>query len=120
MKRLHDSKMLKKLVNHVLDNPDKRKIKSVLADGAHDTNRNFRYLEDKKIIPGIKIRRNSIVSPSNNRLRNKESRLQTKDLLKWKKKKKVRTERDGLLKRRFHLSKECLVSIPQPPGFKTW
>ena len=86
--KVHDSKMLKKLVNHVLDNPDKRKIKSVLADGAHDANRNFRYLEDKKIIPGIKIRRNSIVSPKNNKLRNKESRLQPKNLLKWKKKRK--------------------------------
>jgi hypothetical protein len=86
--KVHDSKMLKKLVNHVLGNHDKRKIKSVLADGAHDINRNFRYLENKKIIPGIKIRSNSIVSPKNNRLRNRESRLQTKDLLKWKKKRK--------------------------------
>ena len=59
--KIHDSKMLKKRVNHVLDNHDKKKIKSVLADGAHDTNRNFRYLEDKKIIPAIKVRSNSIV-----------------------------------------------------------
>ena len=48
--KIHDSKILRKLVRHVLDNYDKKKIKSVLADGAHDTNRNFRYLEDKKII----------------------------------------------------------------------
>jgi flagellar motor component MotA len=32
--KAHDSKMLKKLVNNVLDNQDKKKIKSVLADGA--------------------------------------------------------------------------------------
>ena len=80
--------MLKKLVNHVLDTHHKKKIKSVLADGAHDTNMNFRYLEVKKIIPSIKIRSNSIVSPKNNRLRNKESKLRTKNLLKWKKKRK--------------------------------
>ena len=47
--KLHDGKMLKKLVNHVLDySNDKKKIKSILAaDGAHDTNTNFRYLEEK-------------------------------------------------------------------------
>ena len=46
------------------------------------------YLEDKKINPGIKVRRNSIVSPKNNRLRNNEVKLQAKDLLKWKTKRK--------------------------------
>jgi hypothetical protein len=45
-------------------------------------------LEDKRIIPGIKVRKNSIVSSRNNKLRNREVRLQTKDLLKWKKKRK--------------------------------
>jgi len=36
--KVHDSKMLKKMINQVLDNSDdenKIKIKSVLADGAH-------------------------------------------------------------------------------------
>ena len=32
--KVHDGRILKKLVNHVLDNRDKKKIKSVLADGA--------------------------------------------------------------------------------------
>jgi IS5 family transposase len=88
--KVHDSKMLKKLLNNVLDNQDKKKIKSVLADGAYDSNTNFKYLEDKKVIPVIKVRRNSIVSIRNNRLRNKEVRLQTieDDRLKWKKKRK--------------------------------
>ena len=83
--------MLKKMINQVLDNSDdenKIKIKSVLADGAHDTNRNFQYLEDKRIIPGIKVRKNSIVSSRNNKLRNKEAISQSEDLLKWKKKRK--------------------------------
>ena len=86
--KVHDGKILKKLVNYVLDNQDKKKIKSVLADGAYDSNTNFKYLQEKKITPAIKVRRNSIVSPKNSRLRNKEARLQTNDLLKWKKKRK--------------------------------
>jgi hypothetical protein len=38
--------------------------------------------------PGIKVRKNSVISIINNRLRNREVRLQTKDLLKWKMKRK--------------------------------
>jgi len=64
--KVHDGKMLKKLVNHVLDNsskPNTTKIKSILADdGAYDSNNNFRYLEDKKIMSGIKVRKNSCFS----------------------------------------------------------
>lgn len=89
--KVHDGRMLRKLVNHVLDSssePNTIRIKSVLADGAYDSNTNFRYLEQKGIIPGIKVRKNSIVSPRNNMLRNKEVIRQTKDLLKWKRKRK--------------------------------
>jgi hypothetical protein len=43
-------------VNHVLDNTD-TKIESVLADGAHDTDKNFQFLEQKGITPGIKVRK---------------------------------------------------------------
>jgi len=89
--KVHDGKILKKLVNNVLDNssqPNTTKIKSVLSDGAYDSNNNFQYLENKKIVPGIKVRSNSIVSPKNNKLRNKEVGLQREDLLKWKKKRK--------------------------------
>jgi hypothetical protein len=65
------------------------KIKSALGDGAYDSNANFRYLQEKGITPSIKIRKNSIVSPKNNTLRNEEVIQQTKDnLLKWKKKKR--------------------------------
>lgn len=85
--KVHDGKMLRKLVNHVLNDPD-TKIESVLADGAYDSNTNFQYLQEKKIKSGIKVRKNSIISPKNNRLRNREVRLQIKDLLKWKKKRK--------------------------------
>jgi len=80
--------MLNRLVSSVLDNRDKKDIKSILADGACDSNNNFQYLENKKIKPGIKIRKNSIVSNRNNRLRNKEVPLQKQDLLKWKNRRK--------------------------------
>ncbi len=122
---VHDGKMLKKLVNRVLDDHNEPntaiKIKSVLADGAYDSNANFRYLEERKVKPGIKVRGNSVVSNRNNRLRNKEVRLQTEgDLLKWKKKRKESMDTDGWLKQPFHQSKECMENIHQPPGFKTW
>ncbi len=89
--KVHDGRMLKKLVSNVSDSrePNTVKIKSVLADGAYDSNANFQYLEDKKITPGIKVRKNSIISIRNNRLRNREVIIQSKDdLLKWKKKRK--------------------------------
>jgi hypothetical protein len=89
--KIHDSNMLKTLIDQVSNrSSDKKKnktirIKSVLDDGAYDTNRNFRYLEEKGVKPGIKVRKNSIISSKNNRLRNKEVMLlQTNDLLKWK------------------------------------
>jgi transposase len=88
--KVHDgsSRILKKLVNDVLDNQGIM-IESVLADGAHDTNTNFQFLEQKGITSGIKVRKNSIICIRNNSLRNREVRLQTKDdLLKWKAKRK--------------------------------
>jgi hypothetical protein len=94
--KVHDNRMLKKLVNHVLDSSSGsseqplnmiRRI-SASADGAYDSNSNFRYLEEKGIKPGIRVRKNSIISSRNNRLRNNEVRVQSKSLLKWKKKRK--------------------------------
>lgn len=99
--KVHDGKVLKKLVNHVLDGSTTTTtrgsnkiiitIKSALGDGAYDYNANFRYLQEKRITPGIKIRKNSVISSKNNGLRNKEVIQQTKgNLLKWKKKRKYR------------------------------
>ena len=96
--KVHDSKMLKKLVNHVLKTvpDDKNKVKNlklVLADGAHDTNTNFGYLEKNGITPGIKVRKNSIISPKNNKLRNREvSKVTNKGFVEMEKEKKVWTE----------------------------
>jgi len=42
-------------------------------DGPYDSNNNFKYLYEKKILPGIKIKKNSITSTKKNtNTRNKE------------------------------------------------
>jgi len=55
---------MKALVEHIFErnNNDNKnyKIKTVLADGAYDSNKNFKYLQKKRILPGIKVRKNSI------------------------------------------------------------
>jgi transposase len=88
--RVHDGKVMDKLIEHVLKNSNKGsaiKIKSVLADGAYDSNENFKCLEENKNQPGIKVRKNSIISSKNAGSRNKEVRSQ-KDFPRWKKKRK--------------------------------
>ena len=57
--KVHDGKVMRKLVKHVLNNHDEEKvrIKSVLSDGAYDSNENFRFLNDKRIKPAIKVRK---------------------------------------------------------------
>lgn len=57
------------------------KVKLVLADGAYDSNENCRFLNDKIIRLVIKVKRNSIISSKSNKMRNREVRHQTKDLL---------------------------------------
>jgi hypothetical protein len=82
------------LDNQVLDsyssNGESRtvKIKSVLADGVYDSTAKLKYLLEKMIKPSIKVKKNSFISIRNNRVRNKEARLQSKDYLNWKMKRK--------------------------------
>ena len=88
--KVHDGKEMKALVERILERNNNKnyKIKTVLADGAYDSNKNFKYLNEKRIQPCIKVRKNSIISCKNNKLRNREVKLQTRDLLKWKMKRK--------------------------------
>lgn len=86
--KVHDSKVMKNLVEGVLNNNHNIKIKSFMGDGAYDSNENFKYLKEKRIRPIIKVKRNSIISSRNNKIRNEEVQLQTKDYQKWKKKRK--------------------------------
>lgn len=64
--KLHDGKVMEHLVEQVLENNHDAKIKSLLGDGAYDSNENFKYLQKKRIRPGIKVRKNSISSLKNN------------------------------------------------------
>src|SRR5215210_7442835 len=85
--KAHGGKMMCRLVDGMLkQNNAAVNIKTVLEDGAYDSNENFKYLQEKKIRPGIKVRKNSTISSKNNKVRNREVALQTDDLLKWKKK----------------------------------
>jgi hypothetical protein len=76
-----------KLVENILKNNNNINIKSVLADGSYDSNKNFKYLYEKRILPGIKIRKNSITSTKNTNTRNKEVTSQ-QYFDRWKKKKR--------------------------------
>jgi hypothetical protein len=53
---VHDSRMMKKLVDHASENNN---VKRVIADGAYDSRKNFRYLSDYGIQAAIKVKRNS-------------------------------------------------------------
>jgi transposase len=89
--KVHDGTMMRKLVKHVLNarHHHGEKVKSVLADGAYDSNDNFGFLHDeRRIKPAIRVKRNSVVSTKNSKTRNGEVRQQTKDFLKWKRKRK--------------------------------
>jgi hypothetical protein len=82
---VHDGKMLKELVDDVSKIYN---IKKVLADGGYDSKNNFRHLEVMKIIPVIKVRRNSSVNNNTKCIPRKLSVIQQlKDLKRWKKRK---------------------------------
>jgi hypothetical protein len=70
--KVHDNKVIKNLVEGVLNNDPDIKIKSFIGDGAYDSNENFKYLKEKRIQPIIKVKRNSIISSKNNKIRNRE------------------------------------------------
>ncbi len=73
--------MLKELVHDVSKNYD---IKKVLADGCYDSKDNFRYLDDK-IIPAIKVRKNSSVKDNAKCIPRKLSVIQQfDDIKRWK------------------------------------
>jgi len=86
---VHDGKDIKQMIEQVLNNNHNIKIKSLLGDGAYDSNENFKYLQKKRIRPINKVKRNSNISTKeNNKIRNREVGFQIKDYHKWKKKRK--------------------------------
>jgi hypothetical protein len=94
---VHDGKAMKNLMEGVLNNNHNIKIKSFIGDGVYDSNENFKYLKEKRIQPIIKVKRNSIVSSKNNKIRNREVGFQTKDYHKGKRKESM--DNDGWLEK---------------------
>jgi hypothetical protein len=94
--KVQEGMEMKALVERVMrrNNNKNYKIKTVLADGAYDSNKNFKYLNEKRIQPGIKVRKNSIISCKNNKLRNKE-KLSCKQEISLNGKRKENMENDG-------------------------
>lgn len=83
---VHDGKILKELVEDVVSK-NNNNIQKVLADGAYDSKDNFRYLDELKITPVIKVRKNSSIKNNANCIPRKSSVLeQFKDIKRWKKK----------------------------------
>ena len=72
--KVYDGKVMPRLIEHILKRKDDKdvKIESVLGDGSYDSNENFKYLQTKRIMSGIKVRKNSIIYIKNNKIRNKE------------------------------------------------
>jgi Transposase DDE domain len=82
---VHDGKILKELVGDVVSKNNN--IQKVLADGAYDSKDNFKYLDELKITPVIKVRKNSSIKNNINCTPRKLSVLeQFKDIKRWKKK----------------------------------
>jgi hypothetical protein len=73
--KVHNGKVMKQLIEQVLDKNHNIKIKSFIGDGAYDSNENFKYLQKKWIRPIIKVKRNSIISSKNNKIQNREVNL---------------------------------------------
>ncbi len=60
-------------------------ISKRMANGAYDSKNNFRYLEEMKILPAIKVRKNSSVKNNAKSIPRKLSVQQLEDLKRWKK-----------------------------------
>jgi len=90
------------MIEQILNNNHNIKIKSFLGDGAYDSNENFKYLKEKRIRPIIKVKRNSIISTKNNKIRNREVGFQIRIIINGRRKKES-MDKDGSLKQCFHL-----------------
>ena len=81
--QVHDGKILPELIDDITIKQNKI-VKSVIADGSYDSNRNFQLLSFKGIRPAIKVRKNSIYRKTNHYLINKAVQSQKTDLQQWK------------------------------------
>ena len=95
--KVHDGrKIMPKLIEHILKNNNKIKIKSALGDGSSDSNENYKFLQNKRIRPpAIKVRKNSIISSKkNNNAWNREVKFQIKEIFSNGRRKEIRKTMD--------------------------
>ena len=71
---------MEQLVKQVLENKNSKIQSAFLGDGSYDSNENFKYLQKNKIKSAIKVRKNFIISSKNNKIRNREVKIQTKEI----------------------------------------
>jgi Tfp pilus assembly protein FimT len=84
---VYDGKMLKKLVDNVVVVSENNDVKKILADGAYDSNDNFRYIDKMKIEPVIRVRKNSSTKARVCSMSRKMVVIeQLRDMKRWKKK----------------------------------
>src|SRR6478735_10960089 len=80
--KVHDGKVIKQMIEQILNNNHNIKIKSFLGDGAYHSNESFKYLQKKRIRPIIKVKRNSNISTKeNNKIRNREVGFQIRIII---------------------------------------
>lgn len=77
----HDSKMLPELVNDI---SKQKVIGRLLVDGAYDSNSIFQFLANRRILPCIRVRKNSKVKEINHFFRNLSVIAQRNDFGRWK------------------------------------
>ena len=93
---------MKQLVEQVLNNNHNIKIKSFMGDaGAYDNMRISNILKEKRIRPIIKVKRNSIISTKNNKIRNREVEFKQRIIINGKRKESM--DNDGWLKKQHFL-----------------
>ncbi len=101
--KVHDGKVMKQLIEQVLNNNHNIKMKSFIGDGAYDSNENFKYLTEKRIRPIIiKVKRNSIIS-STRITRYGIEKLDIKQRIITNGRRKESMEADGWLKKQHFL-----------------
>ena len=80
---VHDGKKLIPLVKQAMQNTN---VSKVIADGAYDSRKNFRFLANNKIEPIIKVRKNASLHARGCMPRKLSVIEQKEDLKKWKQK----------------------------------
>ena len=101
--KVHDGKVMKQLIEQILNNNRNVKIKYFIGDGAYDSNENFKYLQKKRIWSIIKVKRNSIISSTRiTRYAIEKLDFKQRIITNGRTKRKY-VDNDGWLKQHFHL-----------------